>query len=335
MKVLVTGSGCPGWYTVASSLREAYPDIEIIGCDASSISAGNVLTRKNLTVPSGNHSDYTDKISSIIKFYEIDAVIPLTDPELHPLSFLKETKVLCSSHLELVTSLSKDMLYKALPDISPYWTEQTSLTEVEEFIDKYSDGESCYIKLHSGYGSRGTKKIVSDKTWLSGFADQKPEAFGSSFPLSSIQNLDPDIDFMLLETLPGAEYSIDCVFNKESSLVFYGVREREFTRNGICHTAKFVVDQDNEFLEFINRVREEYSFRYNINIQARRDKKGRLKLLEINPRISGSIGSFVSAGYNLPALGLSLLLDDSFRLDCLTPSSYKNSRSYRVSHFVF
>jgi carbamoylphosphate synthase large subunit len=337
-KILVTGSGCPGWYSVYQSLN-VYKPLSLIGCDIHPNTSGALLADKHYVVSKGDDSRYLIDIKKLVEEEEIDCIIPLTDPELIPLSLL-ETSVGCSvmtsSSESLSIMLDKGKLYKTIPEVAPIFS-YTSDISTREFIVNHSVGSSCYIKLPSGYGSRGTKKIVPEYIWLDGFVDKKPEAFGSTFPISFVDRLHID-NLLLIETLPGNEYSIDCVFCRRGYLKFYGVREREATKNGICHTAKFVVDSSYEFRHFIDSISNKIPMKYNINIQARRDKHGKLKLLEINPRISGSVGSFAAAGFNLPAMGLDFLLTDGQHhnplITLITPSSYSTARAFRISHFI-
>lgn len=345
MNILLTGSGCPGWYSIFTALQEwaKRNNFSILGSDMLPITAGGTLAKQNFTVPSGNDPGYIDEMLQVVEQNDIRVIVPLTDPELAPLAYNSPAfedigcKVLASPGSQLETMLDKGKLYEGLRDISPnfvYCDGDHIEALVKGFIELFSDGGSCFVKLVTAYGSRGTKKVISDENWLDGFDKKKPEAFGSSFPIGQMASLSKELKMMVLETLPGAEYSIDCIYHPDGGLVFYGVRERETTRNGICHTARFVVDSDGEFLSFIRRVNEFVKMRYNINIQAKRDKGGQLKLLEINPRMSGSLNSFFAAGYNLAEMCLDIATGSSVYWEGLTPTEYKIPRAYRVSFFV-
>jgi len=343
--ILVTGSGCPGWYSVFRLLKEwekdAWKYLRIFGCDSSHNPSGAALVDKNFCVPNGSEDGYVEEILRIVEENEIEAVLPLTDPELLPLSRAVSRfeavgcRVLCSKEETFSLVLDKGHLYSRFPHLSPKFEYLEDPARVGEFIAESSDGESCFVKLTNAYGSRGTKKIVSDKTWAEGFEGKKPEAFGLTFPLSQVRKLMLWCSGhkMLVETLPGAEYSIDCIFESSGAFLFYGVREREMTRSGICHTAKFIPDSGGEFCEFIAAINRWVSFRHIINIQAKRDKDGALKLLEINPRVPGSIGSWRPVGYNLVGMMLDMLWGNGRRGD-LTPEEYIVPHTFRVSRFI-
>jgi hypothetical protein len=302
---------------------------------------GSVAALQYETVPGGQQAGYCEAIYDVVEKHNVRVIVPLTDPELTMLAWAehdlrkKGCRVMISPFKDLTLALDKGVLYESLPDISPRGAHCTNVAELRSFIDDFSDGESCFVKLRTAHGSRGTKKLIPTDQWLDNFGTHKPEAFGFTFPLGMANELFDQFELIALETLPGAEYSIDCLFGHDGQLVFYGARERETTRNGICSTARFVVDRDHEFREFIDQVSDFVTFRYNINIQAKRDREGKLKLLEINPRISGSLGSFLPAGYNLARAGVEMLLDPTHvPFEVQTPTEYVYPRSFRVSHFI-
>ena len=340
--ILITGGGCPGWYSTYRLLREteAGRDCTVYSCDLLAHTVGTSIAHDSFVVPRGDDARFIDVLQEHVSKLQIDLIIPLTDPELLPLARNEHRlrslhcDVLISPPAALETALDKNRLYSALPHLSPALLSNIrDLDTLQRFIAEKSDGASCFIKLKSAHGSRGTKKVVSDAAWIEGFRGKKPEDFGLTFPRSHVSDLLAGHEIIALETLPGTEYSIDCVFDRDHGLAFYGVRERETIRNGICSTARFVVDADDEFRRFVGAISDVVTFRYNINIQAKRDRDGALKLLEINPRISGSLESFGTVGHNL--LGQSLaVLDGSRRAGDITPRQYPALRSFRLSHFV-
>ena len=342
--VLVTGSGCPGWYSVFKLLKrweeDAWENLRIFGCDSNPNPSGGNLPEKNFYVPNGDEPGYIKRVLQVVEENKIEAILPLTDPELLPLAQAAaafETigcEILCSKKEMLGLVLDKANLYKRFPGISPRFRFLEEIGEVKAFIEDSSDGRSCFVKLAKAYGSRGVKKVMGDKEWLSGFRSEKPEPFGLTFPLSLLSALDPKPrEFMLVETLPGAEYSIDCVFDGYGDFRFWGVREREMTRGGITHTAKFVPDS-GEFREFLDPLARELQLKHIVNVQAKRDINGKLKLLEINPRVPGSVGTWQTVGYNL----VGMMFDGHWDKDCRrgggTPGEYDTSHAYRVSHFI-
>ncbi len=331
MNILITGSGAPGWYATRLLLKQTLsPQAKILGSDLSNNTTGAPLCDAHITLPQGNSPEYKRSILSAIPAHGITHIVPLTDPELAPLSecIIEAAELGCqilvSKKEPLYIASNKSKLYAALPELSP----STIILSSVEDIQKLNSGGKYYIKLDSSHGSRGTKLLVPEQEWISSFFDKKPAAFGSIFPINNLPSLLLKSQIIATEYLPGDEYSIDIVAD-HGEIKFYGVRQREVIKNGICDTALFIVDSHGEFLDFIRNILSKLKLSYNINIQAKRDSSGKLKLLEINPRVSGSIESFNVVGYNL----LHMALDNS-TISSITPSTYSRSRAYRVSHFI-
>jgi predicted ATP-grasp superfamily ATP-dependent carboligase len=333
--VLVTGSGAPGWYSVYKMLKEHNEGINIYGTDLLEKTSGALLCNEHITLPNpANEELFVSELKNFVKSKQINLILPTTDPELLILSKtdFDNCKVAISPYDTLLTATNKKELYSLFPEISPKFQAFSNASEASKLIRNFSDGETCYIKIPVAHGSRGTKKIVSEEEWLTSFEKSKPEQFGGMFPISMLERL--KCELLLVEELPGDEYSVDCVFGEDFSLVFYAVRERFKIKNGICDTARFIIDKTGEFKEVLELLQTKLKFKYNTNIQLKRDKGNKLKLLEINPRISGSLGSVHQAGYNLVGMTTDLILRNLSKKQEVTPTSYNNDSAYRVSHFI-
>lgn len=340
LNILITGAGAPGWSSVLESIRMSQElcHSNIYSCDITADVYGAKLSKKHFVVPHGQDPDFSDALLQLINQFSIDLVIPITDPELIACSLLSQqgkAPILVSSLNSIIALQNKLSLYTIVQKYAPVFTKVKSYKDIKKFYKQQGE-KPFFLKAISSHGSRGTKLIVDDKIWLSSFFRQKPQEFGMTFPFSSLRNLSKEFtdDMLISEFLPGIEYSVDCVFSHQSSLEWYGVRAREKTVNGICSTAKFIPDTSNAIQDIILDINELLPMRYNVNIQLKEDANGNLKLLEINPRIPGSIGSFLQAGHNLVEYAISLFFSQSSSHNTISPQSYKNERSYRVSRFI-
>ena len=98
--VLLTAAGSPGFPGHCYSLRKAYgKNIQIIGCDMNKDVYGTLLADHFRIVPPANDSDYLASIDAICKTHDVDAIFPLSDHELLPLTehrnFLQRTEEHC------------------------------------------------------------------------------------------------------------------------------------------------------------------------------------------------------------------------------------------------
>jgi carbamoylphosphate synthase large subunit len=102
---------------------------------------------------------------------------------------------------------------------------------------------------------------------------------------------------LLMEYLDGVEYSVDCV--GDNGRLVCAVPRRKAQQAGHGQ----VIDTSAAILEATRQLAAAYGLNGVFNVQFR-EHEGRLRLLEINPRMSGGIGMACVAGPNLPYLAL-------------------------------
>ena len=107
---------------------------------------------------------------------------------------------------------------------------------------------------------------------------------------------------LLLEYLPGEEYTIDCFSDRERGLLFCSGRVRTRTRSGIAMHSQCV--QDPLFLHHARAIAGRLDFHGAWFFQMKRDRQGTLKLLEVAPRIAGTMALHRVMGVNFPLLSL-------------------------------
>jgi len=107
---------------------------------------------------------------------------------------------------------------------------------------------------------------------------------------------------ILLEYLPGEEYTIDCLFDLRGELICAVPRCRLATTGSICSIGR--VEKNIELIDYVKKISKVLEFRGPINIQFRKDKQGHLKILEINARIAGGTAISLKAGVNIPKLSV-------------------------------
>jgi carbamoyl-phosphate synthase large subunit len=129
-------------------------------------------------------------------------------------------------------------------------------------------------------------------SWLQGNENRMPEAH-------------------LVEYLEGEEYSVDTL-SIEGKVLKAVVRRRLSSIYGIATEA--VVENDPKAEQAACEICESLRLDYVSNIQFRKDGNGDLKIMEINPRIPGTIGLTVNAGVNMPYLALKLLLREEVNI---------------------
>ena len=97
-----------------------------------------------------------------------------------------------------------------------------------------------------------------------------------------------DASLLILEYLPGEEYTVDCFTDRNRNLLFVGPRLRSRVLNGIS-VGTFSV-RDEEFTGIAKRINQQLVLNGAWFFQVKRSANGVLKLMEIAPRIGGSSG---------------------------------------------
>ena len=115
----------------------------------------------------------------------------------------------------------------------------------------------------------------------------------------------PNSDLLLLEYLPGPEYTVDCFTNHRGELLYSGARERKRIKSGISANTRGVGESTDLYVRIRSMA---CAINDNIDLngawffQIKLDRHNELTLLEIAPRVGGSSGLARIKGVNLPAL---------------------------------
>lgn len=163
------------------------------------------------------------------------------------------------------------------------------------------DGEACVKPVLGVYG-RGYWRFQRDKQLFDVFSGTSaheidPEIYIAAFAAAA----DPK-PVIVMEHLPGAEYSIDCVCDN-GKLVAHAKRRKSSTYQTIS-TGGIEV-------EIAEALVEKLGLDGLVNVQTRVDREGVTKVLEVNTRPSGGIGYSAAAGINLPANAAQMLLGEA------------------------
>ncbi len=140
-----------------------------------------------------------------------------------------------------------------------------------------------FLKPDQGQGSHGVVK-----------ADNESEC------LHAIKN-NPDL--IICEYLPGEEYTVDCYTDKLGQLLFVGPRIRSRTKAGISVSSKsFATPENIKSIAF--SINDKLDLQGAWFFQLKQSKNKDLKLLEIAPRIAGTMATNRVKGINFALLSL-------------------------------
>lgn len=230
-------------------------------------------------IPFFDDPSFLITIKKIIKEHNIHAIYPAMDAVIAKLSSLETElgcKVIGSPFKTNEICLSKIKTYEILKDTITVPKIYSNLDEVNQF--------PVFMKPEVGYGARGAKLIHN-------FNQGKEHLI--SFPSS-----------IILENLPGREFTVDCFTNKDGDLLFSKARIRNRISNGISVNTVPVTNKVKEFEEIASSINNKIEFRGAWFFQMKEDSSGDLSLLEVASRLGGSSSLFRNLGINFALLSI-------------------------------
>tara|TARA_R100000388_G_C7243946_1_gene163527 strand:- start:2779 stop:3849 length:1071 start_codon:yes stop_codon:yes gene_type:complete len=322
-KILITASGSPGFITVKKSLEKCenlQSGYVIHGCDINPSSIGLKLIDKTFTSPKGTSSNYIPCIYDYCVKNKIDLIIPCADEELLPLAKSKHIfekincKILVSDENSLKICLDKSRLFDFLCDqgFQKNIVDHDVCNDVESFLQSYERltnlGHRVCVKPSKTHGSRGFR-VIKDQLCKEDFFNKKPNS--SEITLQELVKIlksdgtNKFSDLLVMEFLPHDEYSVDC-FSRDNEFICVP-RTRKTISNGICTSGKTI--KKNDLIDLSESMYEKLGLKYNANFQFRYDLSGVPKLLEVNPRFSGTMEHCRASGVNFVEVAIDNIMN--------------------------
>ncbi len=297
VRVLITGAGAPGIYGTLYSLKNNFDNrkIKTVGIDIKDEVLGKYICDDFYIVPKPNEDNYIDYILNICELENIDVLLPQTTAELYKLSINKGifskigTKIaisnydslrICNNKLELLK------IFKKLQIPHPQFFVTNNYEDLIEKAEKIDFPEKkVVVKPLVSSGMRGFRILDENMDMKKEFFNKKPsgttitsqrlyEILGDEFP-----------DLILMEYLPGEEYSVDCFRTNIQEVVI--PRIRTHIRTGI--TFDGITEKNEEIIEYSKRVSKELNLEFIFGFQYKMDSNGHAKIIECNPRIQGTM----------------------------------------------
>lgn len=246
-------------------------------------------------IPFVGDEDFLPVMVKLVKERRIDAIYPAMDVAITVLKEHEEElgcRVIASPKETTRICLSKESTYQALDGV-------VCIPRVYEPQNVKDSDCPVFAKPAVGYGAKGTKRLDSPQ-------EVHDFLLGKN-------------GMLLLEYLPGEEYTVDCFTDKDGRLLYCAARGRNRVKDGISVNTTFVEGQ-SEFEAMGRRINETLSFRGAWFFQVKRNIVGELCLLEVASRLGGSSLLSRAAGVNLALLSLFDAFDYSVDI---SPNTYK------------
>lgn len=230
-------------------------------------------------IPFVTDNGFLPHINKLVEFYGFDYIIPAHDNVVLKLaealhfgklycrvltSPLKTCRIVRSKHRTLKFFKDKILTPRLYND----------LLEVDNW--------PVFLKPAVGQGSKGT-------------------ALAHTFEDAQYQ-LTKNQELLILEYLPGKEYTVDCFTDRHRKLLFAGGRQRCRISNGISVNTKPAMQMElSKLAECINQT---LNFSGMWFFQVKQNAKDQLALMEIAPRLAGTMGMYRNLGINFSLISL-------------------------------
>jgi carbamoyl-phosphate synthase large subunit len=322
----MTGAGAPGAPGIIHCLKQD-PAVHLTVADADENATGRYLVKDFIHLPKADDPNFTDFLLDTCTKKNIHVVLPLVTKELFPLSQDKnrfeerKIKVLVSSPEAIERANNKEVCYRFLQEKGIAVPAYFPVTNVEEFIHAAfglgHPAKSFVFKPSVSNGSRGVRIVIDSLDEAAQLFEQKPYQLQISYPHAlSILSSKPFPPLLVSEYLPGEEYSVDCLAEHGKAKLVVP-RSRIKMVNGISVQGCFV--KDTEIINYCSKIIEAIGLHGNIGIQVKYNSNNQPRLLEINPRVQGTIVAGLGAGINLPLLAAKQELGIPLTSDELQP----------------
>lgn len=241
-------------------------------------------------IPFIDDDDFLIVLNNLIDIYDIDLIYPAHDDVVLRLAQLKSqinAHVVVSSDdtCDICRSKSKTYDYfngeDFIPEIYDIKKEDFSSDEdIKKVQNIVKNKFPIFLKPDVGQGAKGIA-IANNLDDLKHYLNENP-------------------NLISVEYLPNEEYTIDCL-TVNGELLYCEKRERIRVKDGISVNTSTIMTE-NIIKDIANKINSKLLFNGAWFFQLKKDKNNNYKLLEIAPRIAGTMALHRNTGINFPLL---------------------------------
>lgn len=281
-KIAIFPAGSEIGLEINNSLR-FLKEFEVIGLSSVSDHSLFVYDKIITNLPFYSDEFFIEKLNDVIKNESIDFIYPAND-NVHLFLIKNQSlinvKIISSNYETVDICRHKKKTYELFKE---YGFVPKTFTLVEA-ISTYP----IFIKPNVGQGSQGARKISSREELMFHIHD--------------------GIDYIISEYMPGEEYTIDCFTDLKGELEVCVQRIRNRIKMGISVNS-FSLKLDKKVYEIAKIINSKLKINGAWFFQLKKDINNNYKLLEVGPRISGTMGLSRNMGINFEALTIYNYMD--------------------------
>lgn len=313
INVLLTSSGGRHTLGVIDCLKNNYEKrkVKIICTDIVDQPLLKFKADGFYIIPKANSTKFIKSIEKICKKENIHVIIPGNGDEILSLSnnieiFNSKNISVTISDLESIEiTMDKEKTYSTLLKSGINIPKFFRVNNYDDFLSSikklgYPKHDICFkpSKYSESGGSKGFRVLRNRNLASNIILDFKPDSIEIDFEtVKNMFNTGKKLDLLVMEYLPGDEFST-YVFANKGKMLYCIPNIRQKLSQHYSFEAKTVKNKEIE--KMCKIIVKKLKLNYNANIQFKISKTGKLKLIEINPRMGGTIVLPAIAGINLP-----------------------------------
>ncbi len=316
LRVLITGGGAPGIRGTLYSLKHNYDGrrVETVCVDMKEDVVGRYLCDKFYAVPPGTSEEFVPALLNVCEKEKIDVVLPQVTAELFPLTQNRKkfeslgTCIAISDYSAINVANNKYKLMEVAKKINLAYPEFYLVQDWDSLVRSAEKlGYPFAIKPPIASGMRGFRIIYHEIDRKNSFFRNKPD--NTKITLDDLHIIigDEFPPLLVMEYLPGREYTVDILSSKDR---VYAVipRRRDQIRTGITFVG--TVEKRNDIIINAEKLTVEIGLQFAHGMQFKEDKDGVPKIIEANPRIQGTMVLSTIAGANIIYSAVKLALGE-------------------------
>lgn len=228
--------------------------------------------------PYVNDPDFLDYLNNVIEQYAVDSIFPAHDSVCLFMSQHKEeihAQVIITDPMTTSICRSKKETYR-------FFAKEGFVPQIYQNVCEI-DSYPVFVKPSVGQGSQGAKTIRNEMELQNALSD--------------------DSTLIICEYLPGVEYTVDCFTDRHGVLRICKLRDRQRIRAGIAVRSS-VLNADLRVQKIAETINRQLHFRGAWFFQLKKNAAEEYRLMEISPRVPGTMGISRNCGINFPMLTL-------------------------------
>lgn len=277
--------------------------VYVVAVDTLKSATGRHFADAFEVVPNGTEPGYAAALAEIAERHAVDLVLPWSDEEAlaaardRTLIEQNGRQLACADISVLETVSDKTRAYEALERAGlpvPKWQRANTLSELEAAVERFlAMGLDVAVKPAISRGSRDVSVIRADVSGAGHYGGGREVHMDAvSFRSKYLASYAEHFPIMVMERLFEPTFDLDILANKGEVLRSVGRRRI----NPPVPNDGHVIESRQDLYDLAPGIAKTFGLTWLYDCDLMVDRNGKIFILEVNPRPSGSTALVVAAG---------------------------------------